>query len=126
LVEPQPIVFVKYLGISFWLSAIAAVIEAFTAWLVVSIFEEDRSFKFNWAALIEDVPVVIFFSMLMTGFLAGAIGAGIPLFVTWVARKTKAPLDPAHWVGPIETVVQEFCAALFTFGIADVFVFTDS
>ena len=67
--------------------------------------------------------MVIFFSMIATGFLAGIIGAGIPLLVTWVARKTKANLDPAHWVGPIETVVQEFCAALSTFGIADIFVF---
>jgi hypothetical protein len=58
--------------------------------------------------------------MILTGFFAGMIGAGIPLLVVYVARKTKAPLDPAHWVGPIETVVQEFCAALAAFGFADI------
>jgi len=68
--------------------------------------------------MIYDAPIVIFFSMIITGSLAGIIGAGIPLFVVKLSEVLKKNIDPAHWVGPIETVVQEFCASVLTFGIA--------
>lgn len=66
-----------------------------------------------------DVPSVIFFAMLITGTMAGVMGAGIPLLVHWFSTLINRSLDPAHWVGPIETIAQELCAAVLTFWIAE-------
>lgn len=64
--------------------------------------------------------------MFVTGSLAGCIGAGVPLLVTWISEKIQKHADPAHWVGPIETVTQELSATMLTFWIADTFVFPKS
>jgi len=122
-------VFLRYCIISSSLALGAAVIECFVAWVVVSIeskkLEEDKvtNAPFSAGMLFTDVPIVIFFAMFITGSLAGIIGAGVPLLVVKVSEMTKRSMDPAHWVGPIETVVQELCAAFLTFWIADTFVF---
>jgi hypothetical protein len=61
--------------------------------------------------------------MMITGTLAGVIGAGVPLLVTYLANRFNKHADPAHWVGPIETVTQELSASVLTFWIAGTFVF---
>jgi hypothetical protein len=58
--------------------------------------------------------------MIMCGFIAGCIGAGVPLLISWLSSILNRYLDPAHWVGPVETVVQELSATLFTFWIAGI------
>jgi len=119
-------VFLRYVFISLSLSLGAAFIEACVAWVVVSAMDTEGEHP-PWSGdrLIKDVPVVIFFAMFITGSLAGIIGAGVPLLVTHIAQKLEKHADPAHWVGPIETVTQELSASILTFWIADTFVFPD-
>jgi Mg/Co/Ni transporter MgtE len=121
------IVFLRYVFISFALSLSAAFVESLVAWVVVSSMAPEDSNFAAWSSdrLLKDVPIVIFFAMFITGSLAGIIGAGIPLLVTYVAERIDKHADPAHWVGPIETVAQELSATLLTFWIADTFVFPD-
>jgi len=121
LIKSKSQIFFRYLSFSILLSLIAALIEALVAWIVVSVerSQGDSVDKgWTWEVMIYDAPIVIFFSMIITGSLAGIIGAGIPLFVVKLSEVLKKNIDPAHWVGPIETVVQEFCASVLTFGIA--------
>jgi len=117
--------FIRYVLISCALSLGAAVIECFVAWIVVSIkdVEEYENAPWSVSLLLTDVPIVIFFAMFVTGSLAGIIGAGVPLFISFFAELINKKMDPAHWVGPIETVAQELCAAALTFWIAGTFVF---
>jgi len=121
LIKSKSRIFFRYLSFSLILSLIAALIEAVVAWIVVSVEKSkgDAIDKgWTWEVMIYDAPIVIFFSMIITGSLAGIIGAGIPLFVVKLSEILKKNIDPAHWVGPIETIVQEFCASVLTFGIA--------
>jgi len=118
-------VFIRYVLISCALSLGAAVIETIVAWIVVSVEDEEDYKNSPWTLelLITDVPIVIFFAMFITGALAGIIGAGVPLLVVKLSEVFKKRMDPAHWVGPIETVAQELSAASLTFWIAQTFVF---
>jgi len=118
-------IFGRYCFISFSLSLGASIIEALVAWIVVSVENHENTLNDPYSVdlLLKDVPVVIFFAMLVTGTLAGCIGAGIPLLVTKVSEMINKSLDPAHWVGPIETVAQELCATALTFWVAKTFVF---
>ena len=97
------------------------------AWIVISAYDADGDGN-AWTVgrFYNDVPIVIFFAMFVTGSLAGIIGAGVPLGVTYIGEKIHKHVDPAHWVGPIETVVQELSATMLTFWIADTFVFPKS
>jgi len=117
--------FVRYVLISCSLSLGAAILEMFVAWIVVSAENDENYGKDPWSAslLLTDVPIVIFFAMFITGALAGVIGAGVPLFISKLSEMINKRMDPAHWVGPIETVAQELCAASLTFWIAGQFVF---
>jgi len=117
--------FFRYFLISCALSLGAAVLEMFVAWIVVSAENAENYKNQPWSVslLLTDVPIVIFFAMFITGAMAGIIGAGIPLLITKIAEVINRKMDPAHWVGPIETVVQELCAAALTFWIAGTFVF---
>jgi len=124
LTQRRIFIFLRYCMISGALALAAAIVEAVIAWIVVSVNPSGVSDDpYSLALLLTDVPIVIFFAMFITGSLAGIIGAGVPLLVDWVSFKTKHHFDPAHWVGPIETVVQELSAAMLTFWIADTFVF---
>jgi len=124
LTKRRMFIFLRYVMISSALALGAAVIEALIAWIVVSVNpDSDSDDPWTVALLLTDVPIVIFFAMFITGSMAGIIGAGVPLLVNWVSFKTGRHFDPAHWVGPIETVVQELSAAMLTFWIADTFVF---
>jgi len=118
-------VFFRYVFISSSLALGAAVLECFVAWIVVSVENSPDLEDAPWTLglLLTDVPIVIFFAMFVTGSLAGIIGVGVPLLVVKISEKTHRHMDPAHWVGPIETVVQELSATLLTFWIADTFVF---
>eukprot|EP01114_Cavostelium_apophysatum_P014725 TRINITY_DN3887_c0_g1_i1.p1 TRINITY_DN3887_c0_g1~~TRINITY_DN3887_c0_g1_i1.p1 ORF type:complete len:288 (+),score=25.65 TRINITY_DN3887_c0_g1_i1:216-1079(+) len=119
------IVFLRYCLISCCLSLGAAIIECIVAWIVISAKKDhdvdDQPWSFD--LLISNVPIVIFFAMFVTGTLAGLIGAGVPLLIVKLSEMIHKKMDPAHWVGPIETVVQELCAAMLTFWIAAKFVF---
>lgn len=121
LIKGNPaITFVRYMTISFLLSIGAAILETIVAWIVVSAFESTHTDSpWSFKILYTDVPVVIFLAMTVTGTLAGIMGAGIPLLVNWISHKTGKSLDPAHWVGPIETVAQELSATVLTFYIAE-------
>jgi len=123
LIKGSPLVtFFRYTAISFFLSLGAAITEAFVAWIVVSAFKAHHSEAHPpWSLTLfyTDVPVVIFIAMLITGTLAGVMGAGIPLLIHWISGIIKKSLDPAHWVGPIETIAQELSAAVLTFWIAE-------
>jgi len=44
------------------------------------------------------------------------------MLVTWLSEKIKKRLDPAHWVGPIETVAQEFSATVLTLYVAELII----
>jgi len=124
--QSQMLVFLRYVFISLSLSLGAAFVEAFVAWVVVSAMStESEHDPWSGDRLVKDVPVVIFFAMFITGSLAGIIGAGVPLLVTYLAQRWHKHADPAHWVGPIETVTQELSASILTFWIADTFVFPD-
>jgi len=120
LIKGNPLfVFLRYAMISFFLSLGAAIMETIVAWIVVSAFQSTHTdTPWSLKILYTDVPVVIFIAMTLTGTLAGIMGAGIPLLVTWISQKTHKSLDPAHWVGPIETVAQELSATVLTFYIA--------
>eukprot|EP00029_Vermamoeba_vermiformis_P006187 TRINITY_DN2357_c1_g1_i1.p1 TRINITY_DN2357_c1_g1~~TRINITY_DN2357_c1_g1_i1.p1 ORF type:complete len:275 (-),score=66.58 TRINITY_DN2357_c1_g1_i1:21-845(-) len=124
LMKPTAKPFFKFMGISFALSFAAAIIQAIIAWGVLMLREE-QSEKAPWQLIVQDVPIVIFIAMLVTGTLAGVIGAGIPILINYISLKTKKHLDPAHWVGPIETVAQEFAATFLTFYIASAVIFND-
>jgi len=119
-------VFLRYAFISLALALGAAFIESAIAWVVVSALDKDAEHP-PWSGerLVKDVPIVIFFAMFITGSLAGIIGAGVPILVTYLSDKFQKHADPAHWVGPIETVTQELSASVLTFWIADTFVFPD-
>jgi len=122
LVKKPVATFWRYTAISFMLSLGAAICEAFVAWIVVSAFRAHHSEAHPpWSLTLfyTDVPVVIFLAMLVTGTLAGVMGAGIPLFIHWFSGVIKRALDPAHWVGPLETVAQELSATILTFWIAE-------
>jgi len=121
-------VFGRYCFISLCLSLGAAVIEAFVAWIVVSVEASEGALNdpYSFNLLVTDVPIVIFFAMLATGMLAGCIGAGVPLLISKISQVLNRNMDPAHWVGPIETVAQELCAASLTFWIAKTFVFPNT
>jgi len=123
LIKGNPIyTFWRYTGISFMLALGAAITEAFVAWIVVSAFKAHHSESHPpWSVSLfyTDVPLVIFIAMLITGTLAGVMGAGIPLLIHWISGIIKKNLDPAHWVGPIETIAQELSAAVLTFYIAE-------
>jgi len=123
LIKGSPLItFFRYAAISFLLSFGAAITEAIVAWIVVSAFNAHHSEAhppWSISLFYTDVPVVIFIAMLFTGTLAGIMGAGIPLLITWVSGIIKKSLDPAHWVGPIETIAQELSAAVLTFYIAE-------
>lgn len=114
--------FLRFTGISFSLSLVAAIIEGVIAWVVLYIHRPEE--QEPWLLIINDVPIVIFTAMVITGTLAGMIGAGIPLLVIWLSNNFHKNFDPAHWVGPIETVSQEFCAAFLTFYLADAIIYT--
>jgi len=120
LIRGNPLfTFIRYAVISFLLSLGAAVMETIVAWIVVSAFESSHTeTPWSFKILYTDVPVVIFLAMCFTGTIAGIMGAGIPLLVTYISKKIKKSLDPAHWVGPIETVAQELSATVLTFVIA--------
>jgi len=114
--------FFRYATFSFLLSFGAAITEAIVAWIVVSAFNAHHSEAhppWSISLFYTDVPVVIFIAMLITGTLAGIMGAGIPLLISWISGIIKKSLDPAHWVAPIETIAQELSAAVLTFYIAE-------
>jgi len=123
LIKGNPLfVFIRYALISFFLSLGAAIMETIVAWIVVSAFHgthPDNEGPWSFSILITDVPIVIFIAMLITGTVAGIMGAGIPLLVVWVSKKINKSLDPAHWVGPIETVAQELSATVLTLWVAE-------
>jgi len=123
LIKGSPLItFFRYATISFLLSFGAAITEAVVAWIVVSAFKAHHSEAhppWSISLFYTDVPVVIFIAMLITGTLAGIMGAGIPLLITWISGIIHKSLDPAHWVGPIETIAQELSAAVLTFYIAE-------
>jgi len=121
LIKGSPLViFIRYAVISFLLSIGAAILEMIVAWIVISIFDNTHSHpSWSFHLLYTDVPIVIFIAMIVTGTLAGIMGAGVPLLVTWIGTKINKSLDPAHWVGPIETVAQELSATVMTLWVAD-------